>query len=156
MWDRPVHNPPPCLPRSSSHRLAASPLHQLPVSTPPPSLDEYFFFNFLVVGLPYSSIFCQFWLFFVFKFVVVLLLVVQGGTVCLPTLPFGQKSQIFKNILIQQVFIDHPQHGRFCFTIIGAADINVNMRYLSSWSLHSRKETMHKTNNSYIYNNVSS
>ena len=41
-----------------------------------PSLDECFFFNSLVVGLPYSLIFWQFWLFFVFKFVVVLLLVV--------------------------------------------------------------------------------
>ena len=36
---------------------------QLPVSAPPTSLDECFFFNSLVVGLPYSSIFCQFWLF---------------------------------------------------------------------------------------------
>ena len=42
----------------------------------PSCLNECFFFNSLVVGLPYSSTFCQFWLFFVFKFVVVLLLVV--------------------------------------------------------------------------------
>ena len=35
---------------------------QLPVSTPPTSLDECFFFNSLVVGLPYSSIFCQLFL----------------------------------------------------------------------------------------------
>ena len=40
----------------------------LPVSTPPISLDECFFFNSLVVRLLYNSIFCQFWLFFVFKF----------------------------------------------------------------------------------------
>ena len=40
------------------------------------SLVECFFFNSLVVGLPYSLIFCQFWLFFVFKFVVVLLFAV--------------------------------------------------------------------------------
>ena len=40
---------------------------QLPVSTPPTGLDECFFFNSLVVGLSYSSIFCQFWLFLVFK-----------------------------------------------------------------------------------------
>ena len=46
-----------------------------------------FFFNSLVVRLPYSSIFCQFWLFLIFKFVVVLLLVVRGGTVCLPMPP---------------------------------------------------------------------
>ena len=39
----------------------------LPVSAPPTSLDECFFFISLVVGLPYSLIFCQFWLFFVFK-----------------------------------------------------------------------------------------
>ena len=36
---------------------------QLPVSAPPTGLDECFFFNSLVVGLPYSSIFWQFWLF---------------------------------------------------------------------------------------------
>ena len=59
----------------------------LPVSTPPTSLDECFFFNSLIVRLPYSSIFCQFWLVFIFKFVVVLLLVVRVGTVYLPMLP---------------------------------------------------------------------
>ena len=46
----------------------------LPVSSPPTGLDECFFFNSLVAGLPYSSIFWQLWLLFVFKFVVVLLL----------------------------------------------------------------------------------
>ena len=56
----------------------------LPVSAPLIGLDECFFFNSLVVGLPYGSIFYQFWLFFVFNFVVVLLLVVRGGTVCPP------------------------------------------------------------------------
>ena len=40
---------------------------RLPVSAPPTGLDECVFFNSLVVGLPYSLIFCQFWLFFVFK-----------------------------------------------------------------------------------------
>ena len=60
---------------------------QLPISTPPTSLDECFFSNSLVVGLPHSLIFWQFWLFFVFKFVVVLLLVVRGGKVYLPMPP---------------------------------------------------------------------
>ena len=78
MWDHLLCQPLPYLHSS---------LPWLPISTPPTSLDECFFFNFLVVGLPYSSIFWKFWLFFVFKFVVVLLLVVQGGTVCLPTPP---------------------------------------------------------------------
>ena len=36
------------------------------LSGPPTGLDECVFFNSLVVGLPYSSIFCQFWLVFVF------------------------------------------------------------------------------------------
>ena len=39
----------------------------LPISALPTVLDECFFFNCLVVRLPYSSIFCQFWLFLVFK-----------------------------------------------------------------------------------------
>ena len=78
MWDCLVCQLPPC------HQCY---LPQLPVSIPPASLDECFFFNSLAVRLPYSLIFWQFWLFFVFKFVVVLLLVVRGGTVYLPMPP---------------------------------------------------------------------
>ena len=63
-------------PRPSAAALLCVLSTQLPISAPPTSLDECFFFNSLVVGLPYSLIFWQFWLFFVFKFVVVLLLVV--------------------------------------------------------------------------------
>ena len=56
MWDCPVLQLPPC-------RLSSSP--QLSISIPPTSLnlDECFFFISLVVGLQYSSIFWQFWLF---------------------------------------------------------------------------------------------
>ena len=50
----PVLQPPRC--RESS----------LPGSLPPTGLDEYFFFTTLVVGLPHSSIFWQFWLFYLF------------------------------------------------------------------------------------------
>ena len=82
MWDHWVLQPPPC--------HGSSP-PQLAVSAPPTSLDECFFFNSLVVGLPYSSIFWQFWLFFVFKFVVVHLLVVQGGKVYPPMPPSWPK-----------------------------------------------------------------
>ena len=64
-----------------------SSLPQLPISAPPTSLDESFFFNSLVVGLPYSLIFCQFWLFFVFKLVFILLLFVRRGKVYLPMPP---------------------------------------------------------------------
>ena len=53
-----VHQPLPC-------REPCPP--QLPDSAPPTGLDECFFLISFGVGLPYSSIFCQFWLFFVFK-----------------------------------------------------------------------------------------
>ena len=63
---------------STSHVSSPS---QLPVSAPPTGLGECFFFNSLVVRLPHSLIFWQFWLFFfVFKFVVILLLVVSVST----------------------------------------------------------------------------
>ena len=66
----------------------------LPISALPTGVYECFFFNSLVVGLPYSPIFCQFWLLFVFKFVI-LLLVVRGGPVCLPTPPSRPEVLLF-------------------------------------------------------------
>ena len=54
-------------PGSASHHLVVNPLCPASCLHPPTGLDECFFFISLVVGLPYSSIFCQFWLFFVFK-----------------------------------------------------------------------------------------
>ena len=65
-WPASLHNPPPCCVCQPLPCLESSP-PWLPVSAPPTSLDECFFFISLVVRLPYSSIFCQFWLFFVFK-----------------------------------------------------------------------------------------
>ena len=53
--------PAPFVPQSSSLRVC------LPVSAPPTGLDECFFFISLVVRLPCGSIFCQFWLIFMFK-----------------------------------------------------------------------------------------
>ena len=70
-------------------------LPQLAISTPPICLDECFFFHALAVGLPYSSIFWQFWLFFVFKLAVFLLFVVRGGTVYLTTPPSWLKSMCY-------------------------------------------------------------
>ena len=74
----PVLQPPP---------RCTSLLLQLTVSTPPTCLNKCFFFNSLVFRLPYFSIFWQFWSFFVFKFVIVILLVVGGGKVYLTTPP---------------------------------------------------------------------
>ena len=59
----------------------------LPVSTPATSPHECFFFNSLFVRLPCSLVFWQFWLFFIFKLVVILLLVVRGSKAYLPTPP---------------------------------------------------------------------
>ena len=56
--------PPPL--HTTPHLLAFPPY--LHVSTPPPHLDECGFFKSLVVGLPYSSIFWQFWMLFVLRF----------------------------------------------------------------------------------------
>ena len=82
-WDHLFHWLPPPLPH---HPLSSLP--QLPVSSPPAHLDEYFFFKSLVVGLPHTSIFWQFWFFSVLKLVVILLRVVKGA-VCLC---FGWRS----------------------------------------------------------------
>ena len=65
---------------STSHHLIVHPLCP-PISTPPISLDECFFFNSLVVVLLYTLVFLQFWLFFVFKLLVVFLLFVWGHSV---------------------------------------------------------------------------
>ena len=65
-WPAPCHSLPPHWVHQLPPCCESSP-PQLPISAPPTGLDECFFFTSLVVGLPYSSIFCQFWLFFVFK-----------------------------------------------------------------------------------------
>ena len=63
----PLHNPPPRWVHQPPPCCQSSLPGWLPISTPPTGLDDCVFFNSLVVGLPYSLIFCQFWLFFVFK-----------------------------------------------------------------------------------------
>ena len=59
-WPAPFHNP---LPRWVHQLLSCheSSLPRVPICAPPTGLDECFLFISLVVGLPYSSIFCQFW-----------------------------------------------------------------------------------------------
>ena len=70
---------------------------RLPISTLPTSLDECFFFNSLVVGLPYSSIFWQVWLFFVFKFGVLLLVVKEQSASTYTSILAGSlRSSLFK------------------------------------------------------------
>ena len=72
---------------------------QLPVSAPPTGLDECVF-NSLVVGLLYSLIFCQFWLFFVFKLLSFFWLCEEAQCVYL-RLHLGQKSYFkFLNLFL--------------------------------------------------------
>ena len=98
MWDHPVLQLLSC-------QESCPPL--LPVCSPPTRLDECFFFNSLVVRLPYSSVFWQFW-FFVFKFVV-LLLVVQRSKVYLS---LCQKFQLsFDLSLYLKYLSDIPKVG---------------------------------------------
>ena len=100
---------PPTLPAATSPALVLFllPCHEsssprLAISAPPTILKECFFFHCLVVRFPYSSIFWQFWLYFVFKFVD-LLLVVQGGTMYLP-MPPSWLEVPFLFLFFQQIF----------------------------------------------------
>ena len=86
MWHCPLSQSPPRRPGPVAATLPSVLSAHWPVSAPPTSVNECFF-NSLVVGLPYSLISWQLWLFFVFQFVVVLVLVVRGGTVYLPMSP---------------------------------------------------------------------
>ena len=88
----------PLLPRQESS------LPWLPICAIPTSVNEYSFFNSLVVRLPHSSIF--WWLVFAFKSVVVLLLVVQGSTMYLPTPHLGQEVVEFFLSSPEDMFID--------------------------------------------------
>ena len=87
----PLHNPPPRWVHQPPCRESSPP--QLPVPAPPTGLDECFFFISLVVGLPYSSIFCQFWLLFVFKLLSFFWLCEEAQCVCL-CLHLGRKSGV--------------------------------------------------------------
>ena len=87
-WPALFHNPPPRWVYQPPCCESSPP--QLPISTPPTGLDECFFFNSLVVRLPYSSIFCQFWLFFVFKWLLSFWLCEEAQCVYL-RLHLGQK-----------------------------------------------------------------
>ena len=75
----------PTLCQSRSHHGHASPLHPGCLSLPllPVWMSVFYF---LGVGLPCCSIFCQFWLFFVFKLLLSFFWLCEEA-VCLPTPP---------------------------------------------------------------------
>ena len=68
---------------------------RLPVSAPPTGLDECVFFNSLVVGLPYSLIFRQFWLVFVSKLLLSFFWLCEKTQCVYLRLHLGQKSFFF-------------------------------------------------------------
>ena len=79
---------------------------QLPISASPTSLDRCFFSNSLVVRLPCSLITWNFWLSFVFKFVV-FLLVVGGGKVYLPMPPSWWEVLLAKYLKAHTFILSH-------------------------------------------------
>ena len=89
-WPALLHNPPPHWVRQQPPCCESSP-PQLPISTPPTGLDECVFFISLVVGLPYSSIFCQLRLFFVFKFLLSFFWLCEEAQCVYLCLHLGQK-----------------------------------------------------------------
>ena len=97
-WPTPFHNPP-------SHwvpQLQPCRKSSLPGCL---GLDECFFFISLVVGLPYSLIFCQFWLVFVFKLFLSFWLCEEAQCVYL-CLHLGRKPYfLIFNILVTIKFI---------------------------------------------------
>ena len=115
MWNHPVRQLTPHPPGGPSATALPRVLSAwLPSSVPPTGLDECLFFNSLVVGLRYSLVLSVL-VVFVYKFVVVLHLVVQRGKVYLPTPPswleVSNFTHFIKNILAVQGSL------RFCMTL---------------------------------------
>ncbi|KAF6119791.1 hypothetical protein HJG60_010197 [Phyllostomus discolor] len=77
----------------------------LPVSAPPTGLDECFFFKSLVVRFPYSLIFWQYWLFFVFKLLLSFFWLCEEAQCVYLHLHLGQKS------LPEAVYVPRCEQG---------------------------------------------
>ena len=81
--DRPLHQLLPCQEFSPPW---------LPISAPPTSLDKCFFFNSLVVRLPYSSISVSSGCFLFLNILLSFFWLCEGATCIYLCLPVGQKS----------------------------------------------------------------
>ena len=92
-WPAQFHNPPPRWVRQSPPCHESSP-SLLPVSAPPTGLGECFFFNSLVTRLPYSSIFCQFWLFLFLNWLLSFFWLSEAAKRIYLHLHLGQKSAL--------------------------------------------------------------
>ena len=94
--------------RSTSCRLTTIPLRSGCPS--PPLLPIWVNVSFLTPWLSDFPISRQYWLFFVFKFVVALLLVVQEGTVCLPMPPSW--LEVYKD----WIFMNNPRRWQVMYS----------------------------------------
>ena len=92
------------------------------LSSPPSGLDECFFFISLVVGLPYSSIFCQFWLFFVFKLLLSFFWLCKEAQCVYLCLHLGQK--------LSTVFFIHGWQPTYV-----EGQLNLQAYFLLRWSV---------------------
>ena len=124
-WPAPFHNlPPPPLPCCES-----SP-PQLPISAPPTCLDECFLFISLVVRLPYSSIFCQFWLFFVFKLLSSFFWLCEEAQCVYLCLHLGRKSSSYLLTHTRRVSqADTDRKLRDCLSPRGASSLAPLIRW---------------------------
>ena len=124
MWDHPVCQLPPCC-----HLFVlADSLHL------PSSLDEYFYFYSMAVGLPYSSIFWQFWFLgflCVFK-LFFLLLVVWGSEAYLSMTPSGPGvvKKFFSNYSLRKIMDDLDFSSCYFLYSIHTHSFKSNITYL--------------------------
>ena len=109
-WPVPFHNPPPHWVQEPLPCRESS-LPRLPISAPPTSLDECFFCIFLVLGLSYSSIFCQSWLFFVFKLLLSFFWLCEEAQCVYLCLHLGWKSTLG---IFHLFFHFSTKHSQFC------------------------------------------
>ena len=98
------------------HHLALPRILSAPATHLCPSYHSgWMFLSLLGCRTSMQMIFCQFWLFFAFKLVVILLLVVQGGKVFLPMPPSRPELPVFKVFWHVEVKLDLWRHQKCQF-----------------------------------------
>ena len=83
----------------------------VPISAPSTSLNECYFFNSLVVGLPYSSIFWQFGYFYFLSLLLFFFWLCKEAKCIYPCLHLGRKSHV--NLIIRPAGRTYEDGGKF-------------------------------------------
>ena len=123
MWDHPFPSPYMSVPLYISMSLHLSAF--LHISTPPPHLDQCSFYRSLVVALPHSSIFWQFWVILVCSHVVVCAIVVCRGEGCLAMPPFWLEVSSEESFSNKTKFLLFNGTGNFYNLILHSLGIMV-------------------------------